>query len=291
MTVCIAVRSQRMLLLASDRMLTAGDIQFEPNLRKMLFLTPAIAILFSGDADFHAEVTQNVKIEVDKIIHEKPDDWLNVKFIADLYLKYRNELKRRRAEADLLNPLGLSLDEFIIKQKNMHSDIVNRVVEDIISYPVPDVEVIVAGIDMRFGYALPSIYVIQNGEISCSDSISFAAIGSGARHAESELMLARHSYETPNAEALLSLYIGKRAAETAPGVGAETDIWALGANPGDALRIDGPLLEKVDREYRRIKRKADAARNQGRQEIDKFFEKQDETSRKTQSQSVESEKK
>jgi hypothetical protein len=43
MTVCIAARSNGPLLLASDRMLTAGDIQFEPPVRKLHMLTSSIA--------------------------------------------------------------------------------------------------------------------------------------------------------------------------------------------------------------------------------------------------------
>lgn len=60
MTVGIAAVSQGMLFLASDRMLTAGDIQFQPASHKTLFLTNSIAILFSGQTAFHAEVVQEV---------------------------------------------------------------------------------------------------------------------------------------------------------------------------------------------------------------------------------------
>ena len=44
-TVCIAARSQGNLVLASDRMLTAGDIQFEPPTSKMALLTSSIALM------------------------------------------------------------------------------------------------------------------------------------------------------------------------------------------------------------------------------------------------------
>ncbi len=270
MTVCIALRSEGTLLLASDRMLTASDIQFEPRLSKTVFVTTAIAIMYSGDADFHSEILQELKTDVTAMIERNPDVWLNVKDVAISYLRHRNIAKSRRAESSILHPLNLDKDSFIALQHSMNADLARAVSEDLINYPVPELDVIVAGVDMRFDYPLPSIYVIQDGNISCADGVSFAAIGSGARHAESQFMLARYGFETPNAKALLTLFMGKKAAEIAPGVGSETDFWAIGPRPGQMFEIQGPLLAKVEREYERIREKEKRARKRAEDEVAQY---------------------
>src|SRR5262249_18137530 len=110
MTVCIAARSVGMILVASDRMLTAGDIQFEPPVPKLHLLTPSIVVMFSGDANLHSEILQDLIRDVEQQIKDKPDDWIKVKDVANLYLHYRNAAKRSRAAAAVLAPLGLDLE-------------------------------------------------------------------------------------------------------------------------------------------------------------------------------------
>jgi ATP-dependent protease HslVU (ClpYQ) peptidase subunit len=237
MTVCIAVRSQGMLLIASDRMLTAGDIQFEPPIPKMYFLTPSLVVMFSGDANFHSEVLQDLIVDVNKKVEAAPDDWLKVKDVADLYVSYRNAAKRRRAEAAILAPLGLTIDTFMTRQAGMNPEVVARIAGDLVNFPVPSVEVIVCGLDLRLGHALPTIHRIDDGSVSCVDSVGFTAIGSGARHATSRLMLTRLSYLTPNADALIILRSAKMDAEVAPGVGTETDIFAFGPNVANHFKL------------------------------------------------------
>ena len=62
MTVCIAaICNNSVIFGASDRMLTAGDIQFEPQLQKNYLLTSKIVIQVAGDASVQAEVVQLVR--------------------------------------------------------------------------------------------------------------------------------------------------------------------------------------------------------------------------------------
>jgi ATP-dependent protease HslVU (ClpYQ) peptidase subunit len=286
MTVCIAVRSQGILLLASDRMLTAGDIQFEPRSQKVHFATTSVVIMYSGDSDFHSEILQDLTIEVQSRVTKEPDKWLNIKDVSQLYLKYRNEAKLRRSESSILAPLNLDRDKFILVQDTMNSEVVNRISEDLINFPVPELDVIIAGIDLRFGHPLPSIYLIRDGDMTCADSVGFAAIGSGARHAESQLMLARHNYDTPNSEALLTLFTGKKDSEIAPGVGAETDMWALGPNVGQRFYIEGPLLKKIEDEYKRLKSKEAKAREKARAEVARYVEEITTTAAKVQAEPI-----
>jgi hypothetical protein len=74
-TVCIAARSQGILVLASDRMLTAGDIQFEPTNGKIVALTSSIAMMASGDNAFHTEIMVRVNRAMHDRIAAEPDNW------------------------------------------------------------------------------------------------------------------------------------------------------------------------------------------------------------------------
>lgn len=285
MTVCIAARSEGMLLIASDRMLTAGDIQFEPPVPKMYLLSPSMAVMFSGDANFHAEVLQDLVVEFGQRVAAAPDEWLKVKDVADIYVDCRNAAKRRRAEAAILSPLGLDISSFLDRQGALNTDLANRIAADLINFQVPMVEVIVCGIDRRLGHALPSIHTIHDGAVSCADSVGFAAIGSGARHAESRLMLNRLSYRTPNADALIILRSAKMDAEVAPGVGTETDLHVFGPNVGQAFAIDGELRAKLEEECENLRAKDKAMRETANAEMAKFLEKQNKTTAESQDKS------
>lgn len=271
-----------MLLIASDRMLTAGDIQFEPPVPKMYILTPSMAVMFSGDANFHSEVLQDLIAEVKRRVAAAPDDWLKVKDVADLYVHYRNAAKRRRADAIILAPLGLDLTSFLERQGTLNSDLANRIAADLINFQVPMVEAIVCGIDLSLGHAFPSIHTIHDGAVSCADSVGFAAIGSGARHAESRLMLNRLSYRTPNADALIILRSAKMDAEVAPGVGTETDLYALGPNVGQGFAIDGELRAKLEEECAALRAQDKVMREKANAEMARFLERQRETTTESQ---------
>ena len=86
-------------------------------------------------------------------------------------------------------------------------------------------------------------------------------------------MLARHSYLTPNAEALLVLYSAKKDAEVAPGVGPETDVWALGPQVGQWVRVDGEMLAKLEIERRRIRSRNNAVWKKAKEEMSRYVEK------------------
>jgi hypothetical protein len=85
MTVCVAAICKSLvsdlptILGASDRMLTAGDIQFEPQQSKIVALTTSIAIMIAGDSAMQAEVMQNVNADVYRRIEAEPKNWWNVR--------------------------------------------------------------------------------------------------------------------------------------------------------------------------------------------------------------------
>ncbi|MEQ8326476.1 hypothetical protein [Parvibaculum sp.] len=273
MTVCIAARSQNVIFLAADRMLTAGDIQFEPPASKVHFLTTSIAIMFSGDSSFHSEVLKNVHNDVKRRVKEDPEKWLFVKDIAEMYVRYRNAEKFRRAEAAILEPLGLDRDSFFVRQHELGEGLAATIARDLIQFDVPDVSVIVAGVDDRSGSPMPHIYTIYGSDVRCDDSIAFAAIGSGARHAESQFMLARHAWNSEIPETLLLLYAAKKSAEIAPGVGSETDLFGIGPGLGQVMIPLGEgLINKLKEQHENLRVKQAEIQNAAEQEVHRYVD-------------------
>lgn len=272
MTVCIAARSHSAVFLVSDRMITAGDVQFEPPMEKIMFLSSAIAVMASGDSVFHHEIMTDVMRDIAQKINEAPADWINVRDVVDLYIHYRNAAKRKRSEAAILAPLGLTLSTFRDHQKSMDSDLVRSISADLINFDMPDVTAIVAGLDNYKGATSTHIYSIDNDYVSCDDVIGFRAIGSGARHAESHFMLARHAWNAQAHDAVMLAYRAKKDSEVAPGVGAETDMFIIGPALGQSNRIRPEIMQRLDKEYRAMKKKQAKMQQEAASEIQRYVD-------------------
>lgn len=249
-TVCIAALCEGNIVLgASDRMITAGDIQFEPPTRKTLGLTTSIALMFAGDAALHSEVSGAVRQRIHDQIQADPLAWLTVRGVAEMIVAERNALKLRRAEAAVLQPLGMSADDFLQGRHGLSAELSKAIATDLVGYYLPPTHWIVCGVDSEGAH----IYTVYDGELSCQDQVGFAAIGTGGRHAESQLMLGEHARWRTLAETLLLVYSAKKRAEVAPGVGSGTDLFTAGPNVGTLQSIHDSVLARVDEEYVRIR--------------------------------------
>lgn len=89
-TVCIAMAFTwiygeddlgRAILTASDRMLTAVDIQYEPSQQKISFLSPTTIILVAGDMTAHTEALMTVQ----RVIGPSQTATATTETIAHLY--------------------------------------------------------------------------------------------------------------------------------------------------------------------------------------------------------------
>jgi hypothetical protein len=226
-------------------MLTAGDIEFEPEQPKILPLTTSIALMLAGDSAMQREILQGVFPEIAQQIKAEPKNWWNVRDVADRYVHHFNEARLRRAENAILAPLGLNRDSFVSRQREMGPQLVERLATELKNFQVPTVETIFAGNDATG----PHIYVAYDGEVNCLDAVGFAAIGSGSCHANSELMFARHTVARQFAETLLLVYSAKKRAEAAPGVGIGTDMFTIGPLLGSYKSIEPHVLEGIEKIY------------------------------------------
>jgi len=124
-TVCIAARAQGMIVAASDRMLTSADIQFEPSVgTKVWGLTNSIFMLTAGDAALQGELYPLVRDEIIEMIRQQPQKWMAVSEAADMYVKYYNQIRTKRATNEILAPLQLDLNSFLANQRTMSDHIV-----------------------------------------------------------------------------------------------------------------------------------------------------------------------
>lgn len=279
MTVCVAALAEKSTLIgAADRMLTAGDSEFEPDQLKMWIFSPAILALVAGDATLQSEIFKRVDIEVRRWINNDPKTWVNVKDAATLYCNKYRELLREHAEADILSPMGMTIEDFLKRQGEMRAEFVNSIAEKLTEYEFPSLlETIFIGTDNdgplgakgeRLIYA--QIYATEKDKLANLSTVGFAAIGSGKVHAESQFMFSGHSPRKPFSDTVLLTYAAKKRAEVAPGVGKVTDIVVIG--PGmTTTKVEDPHVEKLDRIYQKSRAGASKAVERAKLETANFI--------------------
>ena len=226
MTVCIAALCKlnyakngtpedwgTVAITASDRMITFGDVQYEPNQTKAGRMTKKTSVLISGDYSLHSEALKKTVTELERNPSAAPYD------VALIYGRAIQAIKRRHAEDLYLAPLGLNTD--MLNASDMSDSLVSALVNQMQAYQGEEVEALVVGVDK--GNA--TIYHIDTrGTVTCADDVGFATIGSGAWHARSQLMQTGYTNAFYYFPAMAAVYAAKKTADVSPGVGSTTDI-------------------------------------------------------------------
>lgn len=247
MTVCIAALINfiyadnalgRAVIAVTDRMLTAGDIEYEPPQFKVAFLRKRIVVLIAGDITVHSEVVNYVQ----RSLAANPED--DVETVADLYANNIRKLRTKRAAIEYLAPLGLDIASFMSKQKDMLPQIAYDIANQLQAYRL-DVEALVVGCNDDLSAHV--FHVDGAGDKTYQHDINFAAIGIGAGHARSQFMFSRYPKIINLYRALPILYTAKRRAEVAPGVGKESD-WLLITRDGWSF-IQPEVIAELDKAY------------------------------------------
>jgi hypothetical protein len=252
-----------MIFGACDRMITAGDIEFEPdNLRKMFWFTPSMVAMWAGDASFQAEVIQEVNRVVQKRVAERPDDWWNVADVVDEYVKAWRAAKRKRAETEILVPIGLTFEKLVSGNHGLTDYMLNRLLNTVSEFRmrgeipgIPLTETIICGVDNSGGIrgVVAHLYRLSDEHYSCEDATGFAAIGAGAWHANSQLMQAKYDSSKSADEGLWRTYVAKRRAEVAPGVGEKgTNMFVLGPQLGMRETIPQDWVDTLSDKYKKL---------------------------------------
>jgi 20S proteasome alpha/beta subunit len=268
MTVCIAAMfNDSGVIGASDRMITAGDVQFQPQQTKIIPLSSSIVVTVAGDYALQVEIFQNVRSDVDRRIQNEPDNWWKVSDVADLYSHYYKQVKLKRAETAILAPLGLNNDTWISKQAQMAPQLITQIATELLNFEIPVVETIFAGIDTTGAH----IYVADKGSLTCHDGVGFAAIGAGYWHADSQFMFAGHTRQRQLPETLLLTYSAKKRAEVAPGVGEATDMFMV-SGLGSYTAIGDHVLDELEKIYKTTQQSYAESDKQANQQIKAYVE-------------------
>jgi hypothetical protein len=264
MTVCVAAIADRTMLIGvADRMLTAGDVEFEPEQAKIWQFSPAIFALVSGDSAIQTEILKRVDTEVKNKIASDPKTWVNVKDVVDLYCRRYRDVRRESAEAEILAPLGLDFPSFFEKQSQMHSDFVTNIANRLSEYEFDStMETLVIGkdfdgpVNMQTGEKLvySHLYSTDKDKSACFTNVGFAAIGIGKFHAESQFMFSGHWSARSFDDTLLLSYAAKKRAEAAPGVGKATDIVLIGPLLGNSVKVKDEHIAELDKIYQKSRR-------------------------------------
>jgi 20S proteasome alpha/beta subunit len=212
---------QSAAIIAADRMITAGDIQYEPFQSKLAAINHKTIVLVAGDYAIHSHAVKKTMETVDAAASPYQ--------IAQFYGHQIQLLRRQEAEAVYLAPLGLNTDTFLAQQRELSEAFVTTITEQMQRHRAPEVEALVIGSSEGLtGIPYVQLYHIDtNGIVSCCDDVGFAAIGSGAWHAKSNLMQNGYTNGANYATALTAIYAAKKAADIAPGVGKDTDLYLV----------------------------------------------------------------
>ena len=246
-TVCVAAicENNTAILGASDRMLTAGNVQFQPPASKSYQLTASIVAMAAGDMSVQAEIISELRGRISLLLKkDPPPDWLNIKDVAIMYSEIYGSIKARLGETEILIPLGLTHETFIARQKELSTDLVTNISTELIGKKLPPTISIITGVDNTGGH----IFIVENGILSCHDAAGFAAIGAGWYHAGSHLMFSRHGKNGALSRTLLLTYTAKKRAEVAPGVGTETDMFAI-RGLGNYFVIGDHVINELQKRY------------------------------------------
>ena len=268
MTVCIAARCGDFIVCASDRMLTNDDVQFEPNRQKIYSLTPTIVVMTAGDTSFMTMVLANLIRLIQGFQDANGGASPNVGDVVLSYVDCFSELRGQFAEDALLLPLGLTRQTFLEQQSTMNDEVVRKLTAGILDFYILPVEVIVAGRDPD---GQTSIYTIKGINVQNLSTIGFAAVGIGARHAESQLMLSRYAWDSSLSDGLLHTYFAKKRAEIAPGVGTETDLVVIQPATAPSVMVADSVKERLEAEYRKMVVAEGAAAQAAKAEIASFI--------------------
>jgi 20S proteasome alpha/beta subunit len=227
-------------LVASDRMITAGDVEYEPQQLKVAYVSPKAILVIAGQYPTH---TQAIK-QLTRQLRERPES--SPEMIATLYGKAIQKIRMQLAEDIYLAPFGMNTDTFIAQQRDMSEAFVDTITRQLQEFGGPDTEALVVGtVEDR-----AEIWSIDSrGTARCFDDVGFHAIGIGAGHASLSLMQAGYTNAWLFANSLAATYSAKKVSETAPGVGTNTDIHMV--NKFGVTKLWPDAFDNVERIYKK----------------------------------------
>lgn len=216
MTICIGALCQggKAVVFAADRMVTAGflSLEFEHQEKKVEQVGDSCVVMSSGDALVAYELTDKLQ-----------KDHHGLRTVADIAQKLYDslvELSLKRAEQVILVPRGLTWQAYRESGDKINPQLY-MVLDHQLSEHSLETDFLVVGIDEHGGHVISLEFP---GTVQHFDKIGFGAVGSGIPHATVSLCLDGQTRNRSLSETLYAVYVSKKKAESAPGVGQETDM-------------------------------------------------------------------
>jgi hypothetical protein len=160
------------------------------------------------------------------------------------------ELRRQQIDSDIFHPRGIDIQQFYGGlQQRLLGPLAGALDGQVAEFNY-GVELLVAGTDDSGSH----LYSVLNpgGQPNDFHQIGFHAIGSGMLHALQSIIGFGHTGKRPLYDSLFTVYVAKRRAEVAPGVGKDTDIGII-TESGITWLTEAHLknLEKIYNDYQR----------------------------------------
>lgn len=131
-TVCVATINRGSIIAACDRMVTSGDVEFEPHvLWKATSITESICAMWAGQAALQAEVIQSLRL---RLRDEGDPDEATVRRTVEMYVEEWRSAKRRRAETAVLGSLGISGAQLMNGDHGLSDDLAFRLIASLAGY-------------------------------------------------------------------------------------------------------------------------------------------------------------
>jgi hypothetical protein len=276
-TVCVAALASGRVVGVSDRMITAGDIQYEPQQAKVWPITSSIIVMYSGDTAIQTEILKDTALRIGTQISANPSAWVNVRDVAQAYSECFQTARLIRAERMILRPLGLTNQLFLDQMSTMEPGVVSSLVRQLRDYQFSEPNsALIVGVD-EDGYqeqgkkrVYAHIYLAHEAEVTCQDRVGFAAIGIGTFHAESQFMFAGYDSKWSFPKTLLLAHAAKKRAEVSPGVGKATDMFAIGPGLGNYYIIGDHVVQELDDNFGQAQKRIQKATQKSVERMTKF---------------------
>jgi hypothetical protein len=245
MTICIAAvcAEGKNIVVAADRMFTIGpplNVEFEPPISKIEAMGASSCALGAGNSLTVAEILRRTRSRYHNQQNQRIETIAN--FVREEYSKFRDETIEQQLVKPSLGPdfevfraRGGTLPQYLQPHPNLYNQIYLQCNQHNLG-----VEIILAGIDDTGGH----IYLVTHpGQMVPFDKIGYGVTGSGGTHASIKLALELQHPKSSLADTLLAVYAAKSAAEVAPGVGHETEIFVI--SPTDLWPASDELLKAL----------------------------------------------
>lgn len=240
MTICIAALYEQNegIVAISDRMLTAGDIEFEQDSLKMEMLGKNCIALLAGSALVPTDVFRQLPTKVKK---QGGSIDTVVDSLKDAFVKVRT----KRIDERVFRPRNLSIQDFRTKRDQIGSELYFMLEGSLTdSDSRLSVYIIVATHDADGAHIC---YIQDPGTSDPFDAIGFCTIGSGEDHAINAFVRANYTKNMAFEQVLYLIYEAKRKAEVAPGVGRQCDIVVVDSRGVQTL--DDEVLTSLEEVY------------------------------------------